>query len=206
MDSAKSLREASPTPPTGPYRGPPPHAPWVGRSPQAPPVHTGCMLMSQPVRSPGSAGRSKPKSASSRSVRCDRSRRLRADSAGPSSLPAAVPSAPAAGTQGPPGRRPLRAPSESPPPRSTITIRSDPTPPATAGSISRAMPCSRERELPHAPPRGETTNQKEAPPPPGAAPTNAGWRAPARPVTPPVLPVCRRETEGIPPGTPLPGH
>lgn len=49
--------------------------------------------MSQPVLSPGSEGRSKPNRASSRSVRCDRSRRLRADSAGPSSLRDAPPSA-----------------------------------------------------------------------------------------------------------------
>lgn len=61
--------------------------------PPPPPLRTGCMLMSQPVRSQGSAGRSKPNSASNWSVRCDRSRRLRADSAGPSSLRRAAPSA-----------------------------------------------------------------------------------------------------------------
>lgn len=73
--------------------------------------------MSHPVRSPGSAGRSKPNSASNRSVRCARSRRLSADSAEASSRPDPAPSA---GSRGPPGRRPRRAGSASVPSRSPI--------------------------------------------------------------------------------------
>lgn len=154
--------------------------------------------MSQPVLSPGSEGRSKPNRASSRSVRCDRSRRLRADSAGPSSLRDAPPSAATPGAAvGCHCRRPLPRPVLTSPLRDRgrrrrRSARRAPRPPAAA-----SRPPPREEFGALAP--GSRENREAPPPPRRAAPIRA------LPFSPPANHGAPRPWRAPPVARPAPG-
>lgn len=118
------------------------------------------MLMSQPVRSQGSEGRSKPNSASSRSVRCDRSRRLRAESAGPSSLRRVAPSS----ARSPPG-----CPLPTPPGLPTPQPPGLPTPPGCA-PCALGVAAAAPQHHPRSRCRSDFARCAQVPPATGSAP------------------------------------